>query len=200
MLAIPDVDDVPSPTSTCGSCIVPFSGTGAGSSLVSGFAVGRIVSSNDGGTRQARVDIGILSSGATILPRFEFESEADADCVDEMLEGVAAFVEAVQFESPDVSQADDLTKARTTRCTLIPDPVDGSTLHHVSNSGVVTVTTNAVDLVGRKVGGNGHGDEEISTSAWSLLEVSAPAALEGVGVSGDAHLGHILVARSSDGK
>ena len=200
MLAIPDIDDVPSLNGNRGSCIVPFSGTGAGSPFVSGFAVGRVISSGDGGTRQPRVDIGILSAGATILPRFDFESQADADCIDEMLEGVATIVEVVQFEAPDISRADDATKGSTSCCTILLDPVDGSSLHHVTNCGVVMITTNAIDVVGKKVGAGEQGDKEISTSAFSLLEVSGPAALEGVGVSGDAHLGHVLIAKSSDGK
>ena len=210
LVVVPEVSDVPTPSAdgAGSSCIVPFSGTGAGSTCVSGFAVGRVVNTEDG-ANNPRVDVGVMSAGSTILPRFDFESEADADALDEKLEGVAAIVEIVEFESPPSPQEIDGTgfKANSTlRCTLIPDPVDGSALHHVTERGIVTVTTNAVDVIAQRVASSASSsgrepapEELISTSAWSLLEVSSPAALEGVGLSGDAHLGHILLATASDG-
>ena len=210
LVVVPEVSDVPTPSAdgAGSSCIVPFSGTGAGSACVSGFAVGRVVNTEDG-ANNPRVDVGVMSAGSTILPRFDFESEADADALDEKLEGVAAIVEVVEFESPPPPQEIDGAgfKANSTlRCTLIPDPIDGSALHHVTERGVVTVTTNAVDVIAQRVASSSASsgrepapEESISTSAWSLLEVSSPAALEGVGLSGDAHLGHILLATASDG-
>ena len=211
LVVVPEVSDVPTPMSdgAGSSCIVPFSGTGAGSACVSGFAVGRVVNTDDG-ANNPRVDVGVMSAGTTILPRFDFESEADADALDENLEGVAAIVEIVEFESPPSTQELDgpgVPKATSAlRCTLIPDPIDGSALHHVTQRGIVTVTTNAVDVIGQKVASTSASsgrepapEESISTSAWSLLEVSSPASLEGVGLSGDAHLGHVLLATASDG-
>ena len=156
LAVVPEVSDVPTPSAdgAGSSCIVPFSGTGAGSACVSGFAVGRVVNTDDGAINP-RVDVGVMSAGTTILPRFDFESEADADALDEKLEGVAAIVEVVEFESPPSPQEIDgsgVPKASSVlRCTLIPDPIDGSALHHVTQRGVVTVTTNVVDVIGQKV-------------------------------------------------
>jgi hypothetical protein len=211
LVVVPELSDVPNPSAGGAgySCIVPFSGTGTGSACVSGFAVGRVVNT-DGGANNPRVDIGVMSAGTTVLPRFDFESEADADALDEKLEGVAAIVEVVEFECPpsplEIDGPGGSNAFAALRCTLIPDPIDGSALHHVTQRGVVTVISNAVDVIGQRVASSSASsgreavpEESISTSAWSLLEVSSPAALEGVGLSGDAHLGHILLATASDG-
>ena len=198
VLTMPEAND--SPSSFRSACIVSLPGTGAGSSLICGFAVGRFACISGAIVKQPRVDIGIVSAGLTVAPRFSFEME-DAGRLDAMVAGAGMIAEVVQFESATREKDGESANLMSSDCcTMIADPVDGSTVHHVTSQGVVTITTTAIDVVGRKVCDSlPDVGEIIQTSAWSCLEVAAFAALEGVVVSGDAHLGHVLVARSSDG-
>ena len=87
-------------------------------------------------------------------------------------------------------------------------------MHHVSKKGVVTVTTNAVPLMERRLNAiandststtrsNGQGNEdEIKTNAWTSISIveGLGKALNGVAISGDVQFGHVLVAILSDGE
>jgi len=100
---------------------------------------------------------------------------------------------------------------------LIIDPVDTTMLHHVTKFGVVTITTNALKVMEYRLGHiaskrrginqsstSGYSNDFIvKTKAWSSIDVvednEDSSHIAGVNVSGDAKIGHVLVALLSDG-
>mmetsp|Transcript_32071 Transcript_32071/g.59231 ORF Transcript_32071/g.59231 Transcript_32071/m.59231 type:complete len:1221 (+) Transcript_32071:86-3748(+) len=173
------------------------------------------------------VEFGILpGEGAVILPRFEFESDVDCQLIDELVRGTGMYVERASIMNDKSSAEEDLGGTSPSRalsvsasssigrdCCIVVDPLDDIMIHVLTRSRIVTVTTNAVAVTAncfksRAVGeaasvrkrGNNQGMSSIRTKVWSGLEVnSSDAALVGARVSGDVHLGHILLARVSNG-
>ena len=175
------------------------------------------------------IEFGILpGEGSVLLPRFEFERYEDCLLIDDLIRGTGLYVERVSIingeycsEMGEESGTTQLTNALTTPesssnrcCCIVIDPLDDIMIHVVTRSRVVTVTTNAVAVTADSflsrmresavLTSRGEGDGmsgTLKTKVWSSLEVdSSRAAMVGVQVSGDVHLGHISLARISDSK
>jgi len=195
------------------SCIESFGGT-SGAGIIDGFVVARTSKGFS-----SHVEVGILpGEGAVILPRFEFESDSDCQLIDDIVRGTGMYVESASImndvseeESGESTSSTALTTVssnNTRDCSIVVDPLDDIMLHLVTNSRIVTVTTNAVAVTAncfksRADGTRGEdkGLSTIRTKVWSELEVSLTnTTLVGACVSGDVHLGHIMLARVSNGK
>lgn len=99
-------------------------------------------------------------------------------------------------------------------CSIVIDPLDDMMIHVVTRSRVVTATTNAIAVAAdsflsrasERAASASRGEEggsrgTVKTKVWSSLEVnSSRLALGGIQVSSDVHLGHISLARMSDGE
>ena len=85
-------------------------------------------------------------------------------------------------------------------------------IHHFSKFGVVTITTNVSKVMINRLRnivsktGSMYNEDEIKTKAWSTIDIlqqehnDKSECVAGVNISGDAKIGHILVAVLSDGK
>ena len=216
-------------------CIESFGGA-AGAGIVDGFVVARHCGadrrhpSTSSSSSPIHVEFGILpGEGAVLLPRFDFESDADCQLIDELVRGTGMYVEhATITQDKSSSEVGDESggtpppsRALVVRgassigrhCSIVLDPLDDAMIHVINCSQIVTVTTNAVAVtakcfasrVDESAASIGRGEKEgmssIRTKAWSGLEVnSSGTALVGARVSADVHLGHVLYARLSDGK
>ncbi|KAL7466262.1 hypothetical protein ACHAXS_006553 [Conticribra weissflogii] len=184
-------------------------------------------SSTSSSSGAIHVEFGIVpGEGAVLLPRFDFESDDDRRVIDELVRGTGMYVEralVMEEERPHDKHAegDDggtsalaLTSAskrsNTRPCSITVDPSDDIMVHVSTQSRVITLTTSAIAVASqwcraqieeRDVPGGGSADmTTIRTKVWSSLEVnSKDAVLVGAAVSGDVHLGHILLARLSNG-
>ncbi|KAL9188347.1 hypothetical protein ACHAXT_006725 [Thalassiosira profunda] len=196
--------------------IEPFGGA-AGKGLVDGFAVAR---EGNAGGGPVRVEFGILpGEGAVILPRFEFETDADCRRIDEMVRGAGAYVERASIANDDggrAEEAEERTAASASsfgrECSMVVDPLDDTMIHVLTPSQIATVTTDAVAVTANcfkarmdgatsATGGERPEMASVRTKVWSALEINASkATLSGARVSSDVHLGHILLARVSNGE
>jgi hypothetical protein len=224
--------DSPSSLPPC-VCIEPFGGA-AGAGIVDGFVVARHCGADrrhppTSSSSPIHVEFGILpGEGAVLLPRFEFESDADCQLIDELVRGTGMYVEhATITQDKSSSEAGDESGGTPPpsrglvargasvgrHCSIVLDPLDDAMMHVINRSQIVTVTTNAVAVMAKCFAsrvdesaasirrGEKEGISSIRTKAWSGLEVnSTGTALVGARVSGDVHLGHVLYARLSDGK
>ena len=192
---------------TCMQVVIPTSI----STKISGSFCGIVLAS---GTSLEYV---ILPCGEHILPRFGFESGEDEELLDENLVGSSFLAEHVllgeeEGRSSDRDHDHDHVHNQdgTNRIVLLPDPVDKTMIHRVSNKGVVTVTTNVVPLMedrlmetaNNRSPSNGGQAEEIKTNAWSSISIVKDLGkkLNGVIISSDVQFGHVLVAILSDSK
>ncbi len=173
----------------------------------------------------------MIPSGANCVPRFLFESGDDCEVLNRLIDNTGTLVEEIWIES---DQEDDITvhnsddqniqlalleskntsdeQRRDHNIVVIIDPIDTTMVHHVSNFGVVTITTNATKVMGHRlsqlVSEGKMSNEEIKTKMWSSIDIlrHGDASIDyrthvsGVCVSGDAKIGHLLVAVLSDGK
>jgi hypothetical protein len=161
------------------------------------------------GREQTALDFCVIPP-TSLLPRFVYMAESDQEVVDSFVMQLGVIVERVVVDSDqqDVARESALTF-------LVRDPVENKMIHHASNQGVLSITTNAMSVFSSKIRGEAleTGGTEFQSSmkkgdtirsrAWSSVDVSAPdgrVSLNGAVVSGDAHLGHTLVALLSDGK
>lgn len=183
------------------------------SSHLDGFVLGL----SDGGG----LDYAIIPSGFAST-RFAFESAEDEDALDDCASNVAAVVERVSFLDEDDDEGGDDGDFATTDATptdLVVDPIDDGTVHVVTRRSIATVRSDALSNAGRDAADAAAGTttadgrrrrgerRESRTDAWSCLEVSSGGVgdagggvrVTGAAVSGDAHLGHVLVARLSNG-
>ena len=160
------------------------------------------------------VEYMLIPSGDNILPRYAFEPGEDTEYLDGIVADSALVIEHVVLGDDDdkidesrgiVGHGRDVVR----RVVLVPDPVDKTMMHVVSQEGVVTVTTNAVSLMERKwndiINGSSNSkrkEEVAKTNAWSSISIVQDSGkkLNGVAISGDAQFGHVLVAILSDGK
>ena len=154
------------------------------------------------------VDFGLLSP-TIMIPRFKFESEEDTLQLDEELKW-GTIVQRV-----DMGVAESEHQPMNASLALVPDPVMDTVVHYVTPSNIMSISTNAVKLASRTIreqagsGGifsppSGRKESSPRTTAWSCLDVAGSMKevmyLTGAVVSGDAHLGHVLVSRLSNGK
>jgi hypothetical protein len=160
------------------------------------------------GREQTAVDFCAIPP-TSLLPRFIYMAGSDQDVVDDYVLQLGVVVERVVVDSnQDTAQESGLTM-------LVRDPVENNMIHHASNQGVLSITTNAMSVFSSNIrgealetGGTGfqsptRKNETIRSRAWSSVDVSAGdgrISLNGAVVSGDALLGHTLVALLSDGK
>jgi len=211
-----------------GSSSISSSGLGASSSLAGGTAT--IVLA-----RKNAVEYMLIPSGDNLLPRFGFELSVrgDADWLDGLLDGSSLVTERILLEGGDNDDDEENDNERegneggvypnevgeydrdgdfSRRIVLIIDPVDRSMVHHISKEGVVTITSNVVSVMDRKLQeiatgkkSNYPGNEcSIKTNAWSSISISGSRNsggknLNGIVISGDVQLGHVLVAVLDDG-
>lgn len=174
------------------------------------------------------VEFGILpGEGSVLLPRFEFESYEDCQLIDDLVRGTGVYVERASIINGECSSEKGGESGGSPRtralavpessigrsCSIVVDPLDDVMIHVVTRSRVVTVTTNVVAVTAESFlsrvsessvstsRGEVGGMMGIRTKIWSSLEVnSSSTTLIGVRVSGDVHLGHISLARISDGE
>jgi hypothetical protein len=155
------------------------------------------------------VEFGILSP-TTLVPRFKLESEEDTYQLDQDLKW-GAIVNRVDLRDNENNQ-----QPNNTSLALIRDPIMDSVVHYVTPTGVKSISTNTVKITANKVraqpGAAGsmfsppskRKDMRPRTTAWSCLDVTCfqdqKNSLAGAVVSGDVHLGHVLVSRLSNGK
>jgi hypothetical protein len=186
--------------STC-QCIESFGARG----IVEGFAIASASSDS------IEVGVGILPADA-LLPRFEFESDADSYAIDDIVAGSGIIVERAciktdQEEENKASSTRAIVPSSTSRSSgIITDPLDDFMLHVVSASRIATVSTTAVSIASKCYQARLDGKRDmndmgnIRTKVWSCFESAADCSLSGAGVSKDVHLGHVLVASMSDGR
>mmetsp|Transcript_4614 Transcript_4614/g.9710 ORF Transcript_4614/g.9710 Transcript_4614/m.9710 type:complete len:972 (-) Transcript_4614:39-2954(-) len=185
----------------------------------------RSTSSTSSSTESIHVKFGIIpGEGAVILPRFEFENDHDCRIIDELVRGTGFYVERALVMEEERQNDDDAEgegggatgralapvskHSQMRRCSITVDPTDDIMVHVSTKFRVVTLTTTAIAVASQccraqveEPTGRGSVDmSSIRTKVWSSLEVNSnDAVLVGAGVSGDVHLGHILLARLSNG-
>lgn len=148
------------------------------------------------------VDFGILSP-TTFIPRFKFESEDDSSQLDGDLKW-GPIVQRVDLGAGGSGQL-PITA-------LIPDPIVDTVVHCVSPTEIRSISTNILKVTTSKIRHQtslnqvGHSfmsptQSSLSprTTSWSCLDVST-ANTVGAIVVGDAHLGHVLIARLANGE
>jgi hypothetical protein len=224
-----ELNDPSSEASPPCACIEPFGG-GAGADVIDGFVVARDCNAlNPTSSVVIDLEFGILpGEGSILLPRFEFESYQDCQLIDDLVRGAGVYVEHAsimngeyRLEQGGESGGTPLSNALTVPesaigrcCSIVIDPLDDMMIHVVTRSRIVTATTNAIAVAAdsflsrasESVASASRGEEggsrgTVKTKVWSSLEVnSSRLALGGVQVSSDVHLGHISLARMSDGE
>ena len=161
----------------------------------------------------------LIPAGENLIPRYAFEPGEDTEFLDGLVSGSAMVMEEVVFGQEEDGVDRDgggigigigigaLDGRR--RVVLVPDPVDKTMMHRVSEEGVVSVTTNVVSVMESRLNGimgastsNGPGQDTIKTNAWASISIvkGAEIQLNGIVISGDAQFGHVLVAALTDGK
>ena len=156
------------------------------------------------------VEFGVLSP-TTLIPRFKLENAQDTSQLDQELT-YGAIVNRVDLRDDEKNE-----QHNNSSMALIRDPIMDSVVHYVTPTGVKSISSNAVKITANKVrmqpGGGGTSmfsppskkrEMRPKTTAWSCMDVSniqdQTISLSGAVVSGDVHLGHVLVSRLSDGK
>ena len=194
-------------------CIEPF-GDG---DIVEGFVVAR----HNVASSSLEVGFGVLpGQGAVLLPRFEFESIDDCYVLDNLVGETGVIVERAmitndaQGEEHEGSVPTTASRALVSStpgsrsCSLVIDPLDDEMIHILTKSRIATATTTALTVAskcfqaridGKSVQEANSVTDGIRTKVWSSFD-STGASLVGAGVSKDVHLGHILVAKLSDGE
>lgn len=196
----------------CLELIPPFSDQGL-ESLNSLSAIGMVLG------RKSSVDYIIIPSAASIIdgthvliPRFAFEVDEDSVHLNVIISESGILVERLIIEDGTL-QEDNHFVGRTGEervCILIDPFMDQTMLHHVSPHGVITVTTNAISLLMKKLTDltegciENDGSDKVNTHAFSTIEINdlvrKSNPLNGVIISGDSQLGHVMVIVLSDGE
>jgi len=168
-----------------------------------------------------------VPTGDNILPRFAFESSHDSDNLNAILDDSSFLAERIAFDK-NVKNTNDTEEGKSSEYDVIPfrstsvpfserdvslilDPVDKAMVHHVSNHGVIAISSNVSEVMEQKlllilddssIPMEKQAKHNIKTNAWSSIEVASGSSfrLNGVVVSGDVEIGHILVAFLSNGK
>lgn len=147
------------------------------------------------------LDYLLIPGGDWVLPRFAFESEEDgAQLHNELAYELGGMVvERVVFGKDQTITPDGEEKI-----SLQIDPIDSSMIHFVSSKRIITISSNAIEIMKKKIK-NTAGKEQVVTTAFSTLQISTgginthDTSLNGVIVSSDVKLGHIMIARISNG-
>jgi hypothetical protein len=156
-----------------------------------------------------KLEFGILSP-TTLIPRFKLENEEDTYQLDQQLKW-GAIVNRVDLRDDEYDR-----QPNNASLALIRDPVMDTVIHYVTPTSIKSISTNSVKITANKVRdqvGAASGmfsppskrkDIRPRTTAWSCLDVSnmqdQRSYVSGAVVSGDVHLGHVLVSRLSNGK
>jgi len=139
------------------------------------------------------VDVAVASPSA-LIPRFQFESAEDTSELDSEI--AYGFI----VNRIDVSGAEWVTH----KIHLIPDPIMESVVHLVTPYHIISICTNSARIASHKAAAKGVDSKRTKTTAWSCLDVSFFQGKQnpviGAVVSGDVQLGHVLIARLSNGK
>ena len=168
-----------------------------------GMAIGREV---------IAVDFAIVPP-TSLLPRFTYMEARDQDAVNNVLQDLGIIVERVIVDSGESGEE----RQDSGFTSLVRDPIVDNMIHYASSRGVVSIITNAMRVYSNQIRGKALGsdatdflspsgsrkDETVRSMAWSSLDVSAGdgrISLSGAVVSGDALLGHTLVATLSNGE
>ena len=206
LVMVPQSEEGGATSSSC-VCIEPFGGV-AGAGILDGFVVAQSCS------RTLTVDFGIIpGEGSVVLPRFEFESDADCLLIDELLRGTGTYVEKTLIKDDlEEGNADEIVKETATlittrNCSIVIDPLDDIMVHICSKSRIATISTNAIAFAAQRLlsrmndksSNDGKDLASVQTKVWSALETANTTFILGAGVSTDVHLGHILFARLSSG-
>lgn len=184
--------------------------------LIKGFVVAR----HDEASSVLEVGFGIVPAHeAVILPRFEFESSNDCHSLDNLVQDTGVIVERVLISNTvegeenggaitTTSQALESYSSGVRSCSLITDPLDEQMVHIVTKSRIATASTSALNVTSKcfqaRLDGRSKRDanvdmDSIRTKLWSSFDTTC-GSLVGAGVSKDVHLGHILVAKLSNGE
>lgn len=193
-------------------CIEAFGGT---EDVVEGF----VVAGSETASSTLDVAFGVVpGQGSVLMPRFEFEMGDDCYLLDDLVRETGAIVERAviknnteEEENSGVATASRAlvpSPAGVRSCSLVIDPLDDLMVHVTTKTRIVTSTTNSLAVAAQcfraRMEGKGVRDANanmstIRTKVWSSLD-STSATLVGAGVSKDVHMGHILVAKMSDGE
>jgi hypothetical protein len=157
-----------------------------------------------------------VNGSCLILPRFSFEDVDDREYLNSQIYNSGILVERVVFDDDDKDDVDlnDNYKQATTglRISLLIDPfMDQTMLHFVSTKGVLTITTNAISHLEKKLSAIIEGlvyedscaSDKVHTVAFSSIDVvgtvGASILLNGITISGDSQFGHVMTVALSDG-
>mmetsp|Transcript_11338 Transcript_11338/g.16652 ORF Transcript_11338/g.16652 Transcript_11338/m.16652 type:complete len:798 (+) Transcript_11338:108-2501(+) len=135
------------------------------------------------------LDFCILGPTA-LLPRFTYEEKALE--LNAAIETLCWVVEHVSLEG-----------STTKTCRLVRDPVSDIMLHCITDRGVMTVTTYALREASAQImKAPASSGGSVPTRAWMGVELSkqSDVCVSGALVSGDAHLGHVLIVFLSSGQ
>ena len=166
------------------------------------------------------LEVCLIPSGNSLLPRFAFEDADDAQVLNDEICNTGMVVQRLILDESSTENKSEAYNSDTRilgsskQVAIIPDPVDRTIIHHLSARGVATVTTNVVDVKEQDIimslleqedpsltSSQPRTRPNIESKAWPSIELSTvDKYMNGVVVSGDASLGHILVVALSDGK
>ena len=118
----------------------------------------------------------------TLLPRFAYETSDHARVLNEQLQGI---------------MVEQITKLPCTA--LIRDPVLDTMMHCVSDRGVTTLTSHALRHFSASLDSD-NSPPPPQTKAWMAVDLTNDSHVQGAVVSGDAHLGHVLIVFLSTGQ
>ena len=164
----------------------------------------------------------MIPSGVNCIPRFAFESSQDCNTLDEVVDNVGSLMEEIFLDNDDdenIANGNEeanfnhsIGREGGQKNVIIHiDPIDNSMIHHFSKFGVVTITSNVPKVMSNRLRnillktGPVYSEDEIKTKAWSTIDIlqenydDDSERVAGVNISGDAKIGHILVAVLSDG-
>jgi len=137
-----------------------------------------------------------------IEARFGFESDADTATLDLEPSFASAVLETVRFDQRH-ERGGSKSGGSLPFHALLPDPISSNLVHCADEGGVFSVSHSLVSSLERALNNdNGDGDgiaDRADTRAWSCLTVGSSADATGMVLSEDARLGHVLVARLSNG-
>jgi hypothetical protein len=161
----------------------------------------------------------MIPSGINCIPRFAFENGHDCDQLNELVDNTGIMLEEISLEDSSSDDTgddeyctfnffDSIRDGQTARQNVIVhvDPIDNNMIHHFSKYGVVTITTNAMKVMSNHLNSfvtkNSIDNQETKSKVWSTIDIVNEKLSErvvGVNISGDAKVGHILLAALSNG-
>jgi predicted DNA binding CopG/RHH family protein len=155
------------------------------------------------------VDLAIVSPSG-LIPRFALEG-TDRFQLNDGLQQLGVVVDRIVVDADPETSGDQGTETHYDIPTLLPDPVVNTILHSASLAGVITISTNAMHVASQEICMEKENDPHMTapshhmekrTTAWSSLNVTTVLQgnyLQGVVVTRDSQLGHVMIARLSNG-